>query len=728
MPWNKSQSSVLLTIDTSAVSTQEFIYFYNKNNFNSDQIDDKQSIDDYLQLFIKFKLKVREAYALRFDQRSSYQKELEGYRKQLVKPYLSEQRVIDSLISEGYQRLNKEVKATHILIRLDSRKSGQDTVEAYQKISELRARAMKGENFGLLAQQYSHDPTAKANQGNLGYFTAFQMVYDFETSAYNTPVGQISHPFRTNYGYHIVKVEDIRPSQGKVKVSHIMVKTSKTISVKDSIDAAQKIFTISQQLDQGSNWNEMCELYSEDNGTKRRGGSLPWFGTRDMAPGFEQASFALTGKGDISSPVRSPYGWHIIKLEDKRPLEPFDSLRNWLTTKVKSASRSKITKRSLISRLKKENQYLQFYTAKQLALEKADTNLTRGKWNHEIDSSVSDQIIFQLKDESNSIFDFFYWLEANQKPKANISARAYMEELLEKFTEEHILRYEEQHLEDKYFDFKMLLKEYREGILLFDLMDTIVWSKAAKDTLGLKKYYQDSIHKYQWQERADLIILSSPDTSVLKEASALLKSGTFPLGTPINLTPEAEQNMLNGENRQMLSDIVKQLGKGRWLLISGNFQTKIKFTNLSLVTEYLKNHSINENQYQVVDNTDSGQDISIAIYSSNVEDLEMSLKQEKPLGLKVESGLYERGNHPLLNEIIWKVGEQTIVKNNRNYLIIAKNILPPQSKSLDEIRGIVISDYQNLLEHEWVESLRKKYQTTINNHELKKIYSQLGGS
>ena len=534
-----------MTIDTSAVSTQEFIYFYNKNNFNSDQIDDKQSIDDYLQLFIKFKLKVREAYALRFDQSSSYQKELEGYRKQLVKPYLAEQRVIDSLVSEGYQRLTKEVKASHILIRLDSRKSDQDTVEAYQKISDLRARAMNGENFALLAQQNSHDPTAKANQGNLGYFTAFQMVYDFETSAYNTPVGQISNPFRTNYGYHIVKVEDIRPSQGKIKVSHIMVKTSQTMSVKDSIDAAQKIFAISQQLDHGSNWNEMCELYSEDNGTKRRGGSLPWFGTR--TPGFEQASFALTSKGDISSPVRSPYGWHIIKLEDKRPLEPFDSLRNWLTTKVKSASRSKITKRLLISRLKKENQYLQFYSDKQLALEKADTNLTLGKWNYEIDSSVSDQIIFQLKDEFNSIFDFFYWLEANQKPKANISARAYMEELLEKFTEERVLRYEEQHLEDKYFDFKMLFKEYREGILLFDLMDTIVWSKAVKDTLGLKKYYQDSIHKYQWQERADLIILSSPDTSVLQEASALLNSGTFPLGTPINLTPEAEQNMLNGE-------------------------------------------------------------------------------------------------------------------------------------------------------------------------------------
>ena len=177
----------------------------------------------------------------------------------------------------------------------------------------------------------------------------------------------------------------------------------------------------------------------------------------------------------------------------------------------------------------------------------------------------------------------------------------------------------------------------------------------------------------------------------------------------------------------MLSDIVKQLGKGQWLSISGNFQTKINFTNLSLVTEYLKNHSINENQYQVVDKPDSEQDITIAIYSSNVEDLEMSLNQEKPLGLKVESGLYERGNHPLSNEIIWKVGEQTIVNNNRNYLIIAKNILPPQSKSLDEIRGIVISDYQNLLEHKWVESLRKNIkQQSITMNSKRSIRSWAG--
>ena len=324
--------------------------------------------------------------------------------------------------------------------------------------------------------------------------------------------------------------------------------------------------------------------------------------------------------------------------------------------------------------------------------------------------------------------DFFNWLEANQKPKANLSARTYMEELLEKYTEERILQYEEQHLEDKHFDFKRLLNEYREGILLFDLMDTIIWNKAVNDTMGLKKYYQDSIHKYQWLERLDLIVLSSSDTTVLKEASELLKSGKIPLGKVIKLTLNPEQNRLNEENRKILGDLVNQLGKDRWLTISGNFQTKINSNNLLLVMEYLKNHSINEDQYQQVDNPDSGQYISIAIYSSSVEDLEMSLNQEKPLGLKVESGLYESGDHPLLNEIIWKVGEQTIVKDSRNYLIIAKNILPPQSKSLDEIRGIVISDYQNLLEHVWVETLKKKYKTTINNHELEKIYLQLGRS
>ena len=345
---------ILLTIGNKKIPKSEFDNIYNKNN-NKDKPSDEKSAAEYLELFINFKLKVTEAEELGLDSTSAFKTELQGYRKQLAQPYLTDNEVTESLIQEAYERMKFDVNASHILLRLDENALPKDTIEVYNKIMKIYDRISKGEDFSQIAKVSSEDPSAKENGGDLGYFTALQMVYPFENLAFNTEVGQVSKPVRTKFGYHLIKVNDKRQARGQVQVAHVMIKLMANASAQDSAASKAKIDEIHSKLKQGADFAELAQNYSDDRGSAKKGGELPPFGTGRMVPEFENVAFGLPNQGDISSPFLTRFGWHIVKKIDKKGLASFDEMKSDLKLKVSKDSRSYKSRVSLVNKIKSEN-------------------------------------------------------------------------------------------------------------------------------------------------------------------------------------------------------------------------------------------------------------------------------------------------------------------------------------------------------------------------------------
>ncbi|HNP95998.1 MAG TPA: peptidylprolyl isomerase, partial [Cyclobacteriaceae bacterium] len=265
----KNKSLVLFTVDGKPVDVDEFVYLYRKNHQSREEEFTKEKIEEYLTLFVNFKLKVAEAESRGMGNTESFKNELDGYKVELRRPFVAEEDALDQLVKEAYDRMNQEVKASHILISIKGDASPKDTLEAYNKANQIRERVVRGEDFGKLAQEFSDDPSAKSNNGDLGYFTALQMVYPFEDAAFKTEIGKVSNLVRTRFGYHIIKVADRRPSSGEIEVSHILLRGNENKSRID--EAYQKILA-------GEDWTKVCKEYSEDPGTKDNGGRLRPFG------------------------------------------------------------------------------------------------------------------------------------------------------------------------------------------------------------------------------------------------------------------------------------------------------------------------------------------------------------------------------------------------------------------------------------------------------------------
>ncbi|UII27932.1 peptidylprolyl isomerase [Fulvivirga maritima] len=627
------QNPLLFTVANDSTFTEEFIYVYKKNNINNDSAFSHADISDYLNLYQNFKLKIKEAKSRGMDTTDAFHKEYDTYKEQLKKPYLSENKVTDQLIQEAYDRYKEDINASHILIMVDEHASPEDTLKAYNKIQEIRQKALDGADFGKLAKEYSDDPSAKTNNGNLGYFTSMQMVYPFESAAYSTPEGEISKPVRTRFGYHIIKVLNRRPSHGRVEVSHIMIRISPNKT--DSLEARNKIFEIYDQATGGVNWDELAQEFSEDINTKNTGGKLPVFGLGKFPLAFQEAAFALETPGQISDPVMSPYGWHIIKLEKKHPLETFEEMEPTIKNRISRDSRAQISKKLFISKLKKENEFSEYPFADKLPTF-ADSTLIKGKWAAPKDVEVLNNRIFSIKEVTYTAKDFFTHLAKNQMPNS-YAPKDYMEQMYNNYVDQKLLAYEEDHLEDKYVDYRMLVKEYKEGILLFQLMEEEVWNKAVKDSIGLQSFYQSHLEQYQAGERVQATIYNAKSQEIINDIKNLLKN---------NATPDKAE-------------------------------------------------------------------------------LERKYNQKGALSLQIKQGVFEKEDEEIIDQIEWSEGIYEKELNGRFNLVVIKQVLAPGPKALDQIKGMVISDYQNYLEKQWVDQLREKYPVKVNEKGRKYIYEQL---
>jgi peptidyl-prolyl cis-trans isomerase SurA len=523
---------VIMEIDGNPVTKSEFLQIYLKNN--PDPQFDKASLDEYVEMFTKFKLKVAEAEKLGYDTIPKLRKELDGYRKQLALPYLIDSVENQAMVSQAYDRIKNEVRASHILIRVDANASPKDTLAAYNKIMALKARIEKGEDFASVAKMKngSEDPSAASNGGDLGFFTAFQMVYPFEEKAFTTQIGQVSDPFRTRYGYHIVKVTDKRPSRGTIRVAHIMVTTGKDATAEAKGNAEKKINEIYDKLVAGEKWESLVSLHSDDANSVKKNGELPTFGsgtTQRMVPAFEDAAFSLKEVGQFSKPVKTDFGYHIIKLIEWKEVSSFESMKKELQTKVNKDERSKKTQDAFVSKLK-ANYHYAYKGDKNLKWfnDKLDSTYYLGKWTAD-GKLKSNKVLFELNGETAAFTQqaFAKYLEKNYRGVKRDENKVVVTKQYKSWEKAAILEYEEAMLPTKYPEYRALLKEYHDGIILYEIMQDRVWNKAVKDTAGLRAYFMENQSKYTWQKRLDATVYECLTKDIAANVSGMLKNDTI---------------------------------------------------------------------------------------------------------------------------------------------------------------------------------------------------------
>lgn len=731
-----NQQPVLETIGNTPVYTSEFQYVYNKNNANAENAYTKASIDEYLNLYTNFKLKVMEAEARGLDTTDAFRRELDGYKQQLAQPYLTEKSVTDKLVREAYDRMQKEVNASHILITVAPDADPKDTLTAYNTITGIRSKVLAGSDFEMVARETSQDPSAKENGGRLGYFTALQMVYPFEDAAYNTPKGQISQPVRTRFGYHIIKVNDVRPAQGEIKVAHIMVRATPGMPKADSAEAKRKVDEIYNRVQKKENWEKLTSQFSEDAGSANNGGELPWFGTGRMIPSFEEAAFNLKNTGDISKPVQTPYGWHIIKLLERRSLPTFEETEATLRNKVAKDSRSELNKTAFLKRIKTENKFTEIKQAKDLAFSKADSALVKGTFKYTPSGSKDKTLetpLFLIQDKKYTIKDFFEYVTNNQQARKNISPVHYMQTLYDQFAETSLINYEKANLENKYVDYKMLVKEYRDGILLFQLMDEKVWSKAIEDTTGLKTYFEQNKEKYKWDTRAQATIISAASKDLLSRTEKMLAGGRFEdkKQEPRTLNFENGKDGFTKETQTSLDNLVTALKEDSTLTVEvrgaadakeAAKNKKLAATRAQKVVTYLTSKGVAASQVKNVANPKGKtRTVSLTYFSSDPAVLESNLNEKNPLSVQIISKKFQKGENKALDAVEWKEGTYPVERDGRFMVIKIEKILPPAYKQLSEARGVATSDYQTYLEQQWINDLRQKYPVKVNQSEVDKL-------
>ena len=558
----QEKDPVLLTVDGQDVTLSEFEAVYKKNN--RDEMVDQDDLKDYLQLYINFRLKVREAEKLGMDTVRKFIQELNGYQKQLAKPYLTDKEVTEKLVMEAYERSLKDIRASHILLKIGPDALPKDTLKVYNKILDIRKQAMKGD-FAALAKKYSEDPSAKDNGGDLGWFSTLRMVYPFETAAFNTEVNKISQPVRTRFGYHIIKVVDQRDALGEMRAAHIMVKTGPEAPQEQIEEAKTKIMEVKELLDKGQNFEDLAKKYSEDRGSANKGGALPIFGTGRMVPEFEAAAFALKEDGDYSEPVLTEYGWHIIKRLERMPVASFADAEKNLRSKVAKDSRSQMSRTVVLNRVKKENGFKENRKNLDAVLAILDTTLIEGQWDANKGENLTG-MVFSIGDEKYTQADFCDYIGTHQTRRRKEDLAVIMNGMFNKYVEESLIAFEEAQLPEKYPEYKALLKEYRDGILLFDLTDKKVWSKAVKDTAGLKAFHEENRDKFMWGKRLDAeIYYCQKDSLVEPLAKALKKKAKkgsptkdellkeFNANSALNLRIESDKYEENEE--EMLKDV-----------------------------------------------------------------------------------------------------------------------------------------------------------------------------
>ena len=532
------QDNTILNIDNQTVNKTEFEQIYWKNK--KEKIATKEDLDEYIQLFINFKLKVIAAEELGLDTTKKFIDELSGYRIQLEKPYLIDTSINEDLINEAYYRTINEVNASHIMTKLGPNPSSADTLKAYNKILDIRNKIISGNmGFEEAAEELSEDPYARSSKGNLGYFNAFKMLYSFECAAYDTPVGKVSKIVRTKYGYHIVQPNSIRKAKGRVKTSHIMITTSSKNKNKLSEEKINSIFK--DLVEKTKTFEELAIQFSEDRKSAKNGGEIGWINSGgNFYPEFEEAVFSLKADGEYSKPFKTPNGWHIVKRLSYEPIGDLKSMSYSLKNKIQKDARAQKTKSSFINKLKTEYELKAMLNMKELVGILKNKNYDYVSFESNKKAKNINNVVLTFSNVSYTNFDFIKYLAISKLIVKDKIEENLIKQQFNKFINQKLIAFEKTQLETKHPDFKALMKEYRDGILLFEISDQNIWTKAIKDTAGLKEFYSLNRATWKWPNRiSGTVFISESKKTINKVKSLKLKK---------SLSNDSIMSILNTDN------------------------------------------------------------------------------------------------------------------------------------------------------------------------------------
>jgi len=496
---------ILFTVEDKPVRVSEFDYIYQKTNGEKADYS-KASLQEYLDLYTRFKLKVQKARDLQLDTIESLKRELNGYRQQLADSYRINQEITAKLVRDLYERSKEDVRVSHILVSLSENATPADTLKALQTSRRLMGQVRsEAASFEEVARQFSDDPSAKNNGGDLGFLNVPfpNGFYPLERAVYNTAEGDMGGPVRTSAGYHIFKVEERRAARGEIEVAHILLRTKgkAEAEVKSSIDS------IYAALQEGASFEQLAKQVSEDRATAPKGGYIGFFGINQYDQRFEDAAFDLDKDGAISEPVKSPVGYHIIKRISKQGIQPYNQVKARLENLIKKDGRYQKAKDQMLLDIKEDADFTEYM----LPLERfvAAQNDTFRTFRWKAPANGSDDVLFNIGQKRFTVADFAAFLEKNVRQRMRIDRQESLADaivdLYQDYVETSLMRYEQDRLEERYPEFRSLMREYEEGILLFEVTKMKVWDKASRDTSGLRAFYESEIKGqglYQYNERA----------------------------------------------------------------------------------------------------------------------------------------------------------------------------------------------------------------------------------
>lgn len=603
---------VVAQIDELEIRSNEFLYAFKKNRSTTDDVN-ADTLRAYVDNYINFKLKVLEARKQGLDTLTAFKEELAGYLSQIKKPYLENPKAEEELIKETHRRMQIEINASHLLIKVKPNASPEDTLEAYQFIDSLKSLIKSREEFEDQARKHSQDGSA-ANGGQLGWFSAMDMVGLFETAAYKTNSKEVSEIVKTQFGYHILFVNESRPSRGKLKTSHIFFSTQE----RTNQEAKTLATSIYDSLNSGANWNLMARKYSDDARTRMNGGQLPWARIKQLPDDFFDYAYALKSN-DISAPSQTRFGWHIIRLDAEEPVKELAELRPDIEQRLKSSRMNQLNNGELIKKLKIENGFSQNQDLLTVYL----TAIS----NQEVSNKILKSKIFTLGQKSFLVNDF-----TNTLPSQNISLNSdIVNSLYLDFEKKMIIAYEDSIAPTKYPEYGFLRKEYEEGLLLFEIMQDKIWGKAISDSVGTKAFYLKNKRNYTATERLSVNVLTSTDESIINK----------------------------------------------------------------LVNNKTKNRSVDH------------------LIKSSLTEKERAL-------LKNVKRIIKASEIPNFEATELKSGSWVESKGAKELYFIEK-VIPAGSLPFEEIKGRVLSDYQDHLDQKWVKKLRRSYKVKVNNKSIEKL-------
>jgi peptidyl-prolyl cis-trans isomerase SurA len=637
LPLHAQNDPTLFMVGSNSVPVSEFKYIYTKTNQEKADFSE-QSLRDYLNLYVNFKLKVAKARDMRLDTIGTLQTELDGYRRQLAKSYLEDKEVTERLVRETYDRMQQDVDISYIFVACDRNAKAADSLRAYNRAQRILKAVQSGIPFEKVAMDSSEEKSVKENQGRLGFMNAMlpEGYYNLEKAAYAAKPGEVVGPIRSNNGYSVIKVHGFRPARGEMEIAQILVRKGEAAG--GSEKAKMRIDSVYAQLLAGDKWEELCTRYSDDKMTVPKGGYLGFFGINRYQRPFEDAAFGIAKDGEYSKPVETTIGWHIIKRISARPVGAYEALKKGLTDRVKRDSRSEIARRSMIAQIKKTGgavespEVLDKWKTRQV-----DSVFHTFRWKP--DPAKPQDVLLRYNTNKNyTVADFEeYCGKASQERMrgAGLPIEETIQKLYRQWSDDVAMQYEESQLDTKYPEFRSLMREYSEGILLFEALKINVWDRANTDTMGLEKFFATKIKdKYKWDERArtTLYTLKTDDPKVLANLRDLAK-------------------------KKNAADVLKKMNKKE-----------------ELVT--------------VIEKT------------------------------------YEKGKNKDLNDI-WKAGSMTAAKTDSGTktatFLKIEEIQPPTPKALSEARGYAVADYQDYLEKQWIEDLKKQFPVKIDESALKSL-------